>query len=274
MKMVIIMLSKRIISAIVIFLIIALFIFLGSLPFFILVSILSILATKEYINLLPPEFKKNKWLLIILNLFIILFTFLINRGVLHLSISFLISLIFLTLVSYHILINSYHKIIYNVGINLLGLLYIGGGMSVFILLRNINISNFHETIPIWLALISTWTTDIGAFFTGKYYGKKKLAKKISPNKTIEGAFGGIILNFFIIIIFVTSFKFFSIYWVIYGILSAFFAILGDLFESSIKRDMNIKDTGDLIPGHGGILDRFDSFIFTGVFTYYFILFLF
>ena len=268
------MLSKRVMSAIIIFLIIALFIFLGSLPFFILVSIVSILATKEYINLLPSEFQKNNLILIILNLIIILFTYLINRGILNLSVGFLISTAFFILIGYHIFKYSYHNIIYNLGINLLGLLYIGGGMSFFILLRNINIANFHETIPLWLALISTWTTDIGAFFTGKYYGRKQLASNISPNKTIEGAFGGIIFNFIIIIIFVSYFNFFSFYWVLYGFLSAFFAILGDLFESSIKRDMNIKDTGDLIPGHGGILDRFDSLIFTGVFTYYFIIFIF
>ncbi|MGM0437461.1 MAG: phosphatidate cytidylyltransferase [Bacillota bacterium] len=272
--MVIMMLFKRIISAIIIFLIISLFIFLGAFPFFIFVAVLSILATKEYINLLPSEFKKNKWILIILNLIIICFTYLINGNFINLSTGFFIALIFFILVSYHILINSYHKIIYNMGINLLGILYIGGGMSVFILLRNIDISSFHETIPLWLALISTWTTDIGAFFTGKYYGKRQLASKISPNKTIEGALGGIIFNFIIIVIFVTYFNIFSFNWILYGLLSAIFAILGDLFESSIKRDMNIKDTGNLIPGHGGILDRFDSLIFTGVFTYYFILFLF
>ena len=175
--------------------------------------------------------------------------------------------------SYHILINSYHKIIYNLGINLLGIIYIGGGMSFFILLREINIFTFHETLPLWLALIATWTTDIGAFFTGKYYGKKPLAKKISPNKTVEGALGGIIFTFFIVIIFVIYFDLFSFQWVLYGIFSAIFAILGDLFESSIKRDMDVKDTGDLIPGHGGILDRFDSLIFTCAFTYYFIIFL-
>lgn len=274
MKMVIIMLFKRVISALIIFLIIALFIFLGSFPFFIFVATLSILATNEFANLLPLDYKKNKFFLVILNLVIVLFTYLSSNNYLNLSIGFFIALIFSILIIYHILKNSYHKIIYNLGINILGLVYIGGGMSFFILLRNIDVSTIHETIPIWLALISTWTTDIGAFFTGKLFGKKPLASKISPNKTIEGALGGIILNLIIINIFVFSINLFSFHWIIYGILSAIFAIFGDLFESSIKRDMDIKDTGNLIPGHGGILDRFDSLIFTSVFTYYFIIFMF
>lgn len=274
MKMVIIMLFKRVISALIIFLIIALFIFLGSYPFFIFVATLSILATNEFANLLPLEYKKDKLFLIILNLLIVLFTYLSSNNYLDLSIGFFITSLFFILIIYHIFKNSYHKIIYNLGVNILGLIYIGGGMSFFILLRNIDISNFHGTIPIWLALISTWTTDIGAFFTGKKFGKRPLASKISPNKTIEGALGGIVLNFIIINIFVIFIKLFSYHWIIYGILSAIFAIFGDLFESSIKRDMEIKDTGNLIPGHGGILDRFDSLIFTGVFTYYFIIFMF
>ncbi len=270
MKMVIIMLYKRILSAIIFFIIIATFIFGGSIPFFGFVCVLSILGIREYVNLLPEDFIKNKWVLIFLSLVMISYIYLVNNDYLNLPLGLIVIFIFLFLFIYHIAVNSYHNIIYNLGVNLLGLLYIAGGMSIFILLRDLSIPNFFETAPLWLALIATWATDIGAFFTGKYYGKKQLALKISPNKTIEGAIGGILFNLIAVSIFVIYLNSFSFYWIIYGVLSAIVAIIGDLFESSIKRDMEVKDTGDLMPGHGGVLDRFDSIIFSGAFTYYFL----
>jgi len=157
------------------------------------------------------------------------------------------------------------NILQNISINIFAVIYIVFGLIYFIYLRNLDLQ-----FALWIALIGTWLTDIAAFFVGKYYGKKKLAPKISPNKTIEGALGGIVTSFLFIIAITLYLDIFSGIWVIYGILLPMIAVVGDLFESAIKRAVDVKDSGDLIPGHGGILDRFDSLFFTIPFTYFYL----
>ncbi len=109
-----------------------------------------------------------------------------------------------------------------------------------------------------LALI--WMADITAFFVGKRFGRHKLAPSISPGKTWEGVLGALSVSFLIIglgySILQPGMSILS--WVILGIISVVFSIVGDLFESSYKRIRNIKDSGTLLPGHGGMLDRIDS----------------
>lgn len=264
------MLRKRVISAIIFFLITVTFVLWGSFPFFIFVSIITSLGLREYANLVSDEYFREKYLLIFLGLIMISYTYFSSFGYLDFPPGLIAIFIFLVLFIYHIAFYSYKDIIHKIGTNILGLIYIGGGMSIFLLLRDLSVGNFFETGLLWLVLISTWATDIGAYFTGRQFGSHPLTKNISPNKTIEGAVGGVLFNLTAVIIYSLVINLFSFSWIIYGILSAIIAIIGDLFESSLKRDMEVKDTGDLIPGHGGILDRFDSVIFTGVFTYYFI----
>ncbi|MGO1059845.1 phosphatidate cytidylyltransferase [Planococcus sp. FY231025] len=140
---------------------------------------------------------------------------------------------------------------------ILGTLYIGVGFYYFIETR------IEGLAFVVYALLVVWFTDSGAYFTGRKIGKRKLWPEISPNKTIEGFVGGIIwaiavalvLNYFVdldksilIIVIVT-------------IAASIFGQLGDLVESALKRHFNVKDSGHILPGHGGILDRFDSILF-------------
>lgn len=117
---------------------------------------------------------------------------------------------------------------------------------------------------ILIAFIIAFSADSGAYFVGWALGKHKLAPVISPNKTVEGALGGVasavVLMLLYGLILDKSFGFDVIYWygIIYGVLGALISMLGDLSFSVIKRQVNIKDYGNLIPGHGGVLDRFDS----------------
>lgn len=127
---------------------------------------------------------------------------------------------------------------------------------------------------LWLVAITAFCTDIFAYFTGVFFGKKKLAPKLSPKKTIEGSLGGIagaVVSTLILALIVKE-PFFP-HLLILGILASIMGQLGDLTASAFKRKMGIKDYGNLIPGHGGILDRFDSILFTSctVFYYYSIL---
>ena len=122
-------------------------------------------------------------------------------------------------------------------------------------------------IYVWLIFIIAFATDTCAYFTGYAFGKHKLIPKVSPKKTIEGSIGGILGSTLICLAFGYYFNIDLKVIVILGFLGSIVAQVGDLFASSIKRYVGIKDYGKLIPGHGGILDRFDSVILVAPFVY-------
>ena len=123
---------------------------------------------------------------------------------------------------------------------------------------------------VWVLFICTWASDTFAYFIGSLFGSHKLAPRISPNKTVEGFLGSIVGTTAAAIIFGSLvFNFPLLQMIEAGILLAVAATVGDLVESVIKRFARIKDSGFLIPGHGGVLDRFDSIFFTAPIFYYF-----
>lgn len=116
---------------------------------------------------------------------------------------------------------------------------------------------------ILLAFLLTWGSDVGGYFAGRILGRHKLAPLLSPKKTWEGAVGGVVLAVLISVgyfYFVAWGQIGPAYAILLGALVSIAAQFGDLFMSGIKRYFNIKDSGNIIPGHGGILDRFDSFL--------------
>lgn len=116
-----------------------------------------------------------------------------------------------------------------------------------------------------LIFVISFSTDIFAYLIGKKFGKNKLIPSVSPNKTIEGSVGAIIATVIITKIYCTTMGLHSNMFICVAILGSIFAQLGDLFASSIKRQNGLKDFGHLIPGHGGIIDRFDSILLTSLF---------
>ena len=150
-----------------------------------------------------------------------------------------------------------------------GILYIGWLLSYFIALRGLD--SGREWV--FLAMFATFGSDTAAFFIGRALGKHHLAPRISPGKTWEGAvggvFGSIIVSLFLV-------HFFSLplgygWTILLGLLVSILGQLGDLVESLLKRNMGVKDSGKLIPGHGGFLDRIDSVVIAGIVVYYFAL---
>ena len=149
------------------------------------------------------------------------------------------------------------------------ILYLGFFPSYMILLRAL--PNGAELLL--GVLVSGSFSDIFAYFTGKSIGKTPFVQEISPNKTLEGAFGGAIaciLCFMAFGIFLAKIAWFHA--LIIGILVAIIAPMGDLIESLFKRDAGQKDSGSFIPGHGGALDRVDSYIFTSFPVYFYVLY--
>jgi len=144
----------------------------------------------------------------------------------------------------------------------------------FSILSYILYVNEYEPIILLAVFISLWVNDTGAYITGMMFGKHKLFERISPKKTWEGFIGG---GFFVLI----SGYIFSmlipdlnlLQWFIFSEITVIFGTLGDLSESLIKRTLNVKDSGNAIPGHGGILDRFDSMLMAAPMIYLFLSFL-
>jgi len=148
---------------------------------------------------------------------------------------------------------------------LVGVVYIG----YFIL----HIALIERVVPVlaWLPIVIATMADTGGFFGGLYFGKHKLCPELSPKKTVEGCIGGIILGTVASIIFgLLFYKGHFVDCLVMGIIGSVLAELGDLSASAFKRKMGIKDYSNLIPGHGGILDRLDSFTFVAPFVFYYV----
>lgn len=202
-----------------------------------------------------------------------------------------------TFICFYLLFQPKIATIADIAASIMGLFYTGYLPSYWVRLRGIN-SQGYSNFPLggylppnWtdlfqrshvsslpqgltvtvLTFLCIWTADIGAYFVGKYFGKTPLSE-ISPKKTVEGAVFGISAT-----IAVAVAGAYYLNWAQYiftgsalGLLIGIASLLGDLTESMLKRDAGVKDSGQLIPGHGGILDRTDSYIFTAPLVYYFV----
>lgn len=162
----------------------------------------------------------------------------------------------------------------DVAITLLGFLYVG---VLFSFLHLVNIK-FGGQYLVWLIFIGSWMTDTSAYYAGRFFGKHKLCPKVSPKKTIEGSIGGMLGSTIFCGIFgmiVSRYVYIMplYHYFIIGALCGVFSQFGDLVASSVKRYVGIKDYSNLIPGHGGILDRFDSILFSGLVVFYYLTFI-
>jgi phosphatidate cytidylyltransferase len=178
----------------------------------------------------------------------------------------------------------------NIAVTVFGMLYVGWFCSHIILLRQLPFDHHGAKLDfggagyVIMLLVLLWLGDGGAFFAGTGWGRHKLVPAISPNKTIEGSIGGIVitlvgavlikdagllLNTFGVALFPDLGY---VHYLLVGLGIALAGQVGDLCESYLKRDAGLKDTGNLFPGHGGFLDRFDSLLFTAPLFYYFLKF--
>ena len=150
---------------------------------------------------------------------------------------------------------------------MMGTLYVGL-LNYFFLVRS---------LPdgwIWLifTLAGTWACDTTAYFVGKAFGRRRLAPELSPKKTLEGAIGGIMGSVLAGYLFALIYPFLPLSkMLLLGLLVGAAAEVGDLLESAFKRQAGVKDSSKLIPGHGGILDRIDSALFSAPLVYYYVL---
>ena len=258
---------------------------LGGWFFTLAIAILTYLALLEYFRM--AEFKgiKPATKTTLFSCFVIIITtYLETIGLLEGEISNSILPICSVVICTWLLLQPKSGTISDIAASIFGLFYLGFLPSYWIKLRGIesailssnqnflSFENLSTTSGLNLTLTSCFlivASDIGSYFIGKSFGKKSLSP-ISPSKTIEGLIGGIFCSILLAVFFA-----FLLNWenpfiagISYGILISLMALVGDLIESMMKRDAKIKDSGTFLPGHGGILDRIDSYIFTPSVLYY------
>ncbi len=166
----------------------------------------------------------------------------------------------------------------NLGSTFLGAVYVGWLFSYLIATRSIQGqlhlygSARHIPTGAWLVIFvvfASWATDTGAYLVGRKWGKHRMAPMLSPGKTWEGFFAGLASSMAMSLLLGGSMGMPIVHTLVLGLLITVASVIGDLAESSIKRDIGIKDFGSILPGHGGILDRFDGLLFAApIFFYY------
>ena len=252
---------KRIISAIIMLIVFVPLLIIGGKPFAILMSLLAVLGLYELLHMRETK-KKFPFLMKIFAYILVLFFSLNNFTSIEFQynldyrvMSFIIFIFLLPMV----FINNSKKYNINDALFLVGsTLFIGLSFNLIIITRN------YDILYIVYLLIITILTDTFALLTGKLIGRHKLAPIISPNKTYEGLFGGLIMGVVTSVVFYHVAIISSLPLSILILITTLLAVIGqfgDLTFSAIKRYYGAKDFSDLIPGHGGILDRLDSIIF-------------
>ncbi len=161
----------------------------------------------------------------------------------------------------------------NWALTVTGGIYLGVAGAHFILIRQLDNGQWW----LLLALAGTWLADSGAYLIGRKFGAHKMTPSLSPKKSWEGLAGGVacgvIFNALLAVVLSSILKTYLPWWAgaVLGLIGALIGVLGDLSISMIKREVGVKDSGHIIPGHGGVLDRLDSLLFTIVASYYFII---
>lgn len=188
---------------------------------------------------------------------------------LMLSIQETLILVYIYVVALFLIMLIYNKRVKaaDIAMLLLGIIYIPYFLSYIIHIRSMEFGRFF----IWLVFIGAFSTDTCAYFAGRMFGRHKLCPDISPKKTVEGAIGGVVGAGIIFVLFgivvnnvfagfMCGLRFNLLLLFVLGLIAAVVSEIGDLVASSIKRQYDIKDFGNILPGHGGILDRCDSII--------------
>ena len=230
------------------------------------------LSSREYFKILRNNgFRPNYNLGVFLSVIIFVTTYLYASKESLIGVHFVLVPI-LPLVCLSALYSSNNnETLSNVSVTFFGILYI----SLPISLLNFIVFNEYSYNSIYLmaTLLFLWTSESAAYFGGSLFGRKKLFESVSPMKTWEGVISGLLANVilaYLIHQFVwTSFQTFT-FWVLFSVVVLVSGIFGDLFESLLKRNFNLKDSGNKLPGHGGFLDRFDSFFFVIPYVFFYL----
>lgn len=265
--------TLRIITGVIISIIALVAIALGSIPLYIMLGIIIILCSKEFVKILNHKgFYPSYTVMLFADIAFLTLTFFHRFDLVPSMLTVAIIASFLS-----VLFKGRQPYIVNVATTMLGTLYTAWLPCHILLIRQIGQDRvgafqFVQSEGLWLLLlvfIAVAITDIGAYYFGVNFGKHKLAEVVSPKKTIEGALGGGFCAILVssLAVFYTDLTLCQA--LIGGLIVTSSAQLGDLSESLIKRDAGVKDSSNILPGHGGMLDRFDGYLFAIPVAYYY-----
>ncbi|HMA76110.1 MAG TPA: phosphatidate cytidylyltransferase [Candidatus Krumholzibacteriaceae bacterium] len=264
---------KRIIISIIFLPFILLITRKGGLYFLVLITILITSGLWEFYRMVEAKGIKPSKLIGITCGIIIPFSVFFSKGKAD-TLLFLLVIIFIAVMIIELGRGKRNYALYHISVTIFGVLYVGLLGSYLLMLRELpvsmNLDYKNGFLFVILVFILTWCYDTGAYTFGKIAGRHKLFPSVSPGKTLEGALGGVLLSCFGILVAREYILPFITIWEAVGlaVVGSVVSQLGDLVESMIKRDVNIKDSSNTIPGHGGILDRFDSMLFNAPAIYY------
>lgn len=243
-------------------------IFLGGIYLTIFLIVVSSIALWELFDLLNNKGLPPGRYTTILAGIILLLTAGLNPDMIKYAVPLITVMLLLT-----ILIGDIRNSVRNIASSIFSTVYIPLNLSFILLLRQIEPAGFHLTL---IMIVTVWVCDTFAYSFGSWLGRRPLAPKISPNKSITGGiagFAGSLLTVYIFYVFkfipvdISLIKILGL-----GALIGIFTQIGDLIESVIKRDMEVKDSGSILLGHGGVLDRFDSIIIVSPVVYFYTIF--
>lgn len=268
------MLLRRVMSALIGLIIFFAVMLSPDIVFQIALGIIEVVALKElYYALKANNFKPVEWLGYLSVITIIGINFL----KLQYTIDVVLFVVFILLFAlFTIVVFSRNKITYlDVSVTVFSVLYI---VFLFTFLSKTKGIENLGYLYIWLIFVCAWMTDTSAYFAGSFFGKHKLIPDISPNKTLEGVAGGIIgcilsvLVYGFIIYKIAGVNIGIVHYIVLATIASIFAQIGDLVGSAIKRTTSIKDFGTIMPGHGGVIDRFDSVLLVAPVVYFYLVF--
>ncbi|MGE0635584.1 MAG: phosphatidate cytidylyltransferase [Bacteroidia bacterium] len=162
----------------------------------------------------------------------------------------------------------------NIGFTILGIIYIALPFTLLVYIIKPGLSGEYKPLILLGYFFLIWVFDSGAYLVGSNFGKHKMFPKISPKKSWEGAVGGTVFTImfaYLLSLYVDDLRFVD--WVVIGLIVVVIGTIGDLVESLLKRSVGIKDSGNIMPGHGGILDRFDSILISSPFVFVYLNFI-
>jgi phosphatidate cytidylyltransferase len=269
------MLLPRLITAIIGIPVVIICIYWGGIPFFLLALTVVFFMLKEYFVLLQKGQYNSQPLIGTICGMVFFVSIYFNSTKLgplaeNQGTAFFLSLLLIPIFLREIVLGKAQRAIERISTTFFGSFFIPWAIGHLLLLRGIRPSGM---MLLYFLFIVIWSIDTGAYAIGFKFGKRKLSQNISPKKTLEGAMGGIAVG--IVVSVACRFIFLRNYIGIFesimlGIFLAFSSQFSDLAESLLKRDVGLKDTSNLLPGHGGMLDRFDSFLFTAPLFYYYL----
>ncbi|MCD7855869.1 MAG: phosphatidate cytidylyltransferase [Clostridiales bacterium] len=237
----------------------------GGVPLVLAAGVLSLIGMYEFYKAACGKIKEVHFIGFALELLFLIFLLKYNCGSEVFTAIFMSLPVFVAALMAYLTIRHNKCSINDITSALFGFLYVGCLLGLIPVIRQMN-GGFYL---IWYVFIFAFASDTGAYFVGVKFGKHRLAPVLSPKKSIEGAVGGLITSGIVsaVYYFAYSDSFTLSHGVLvfaFGVLGSVFAQMGDLAASAVKREAGIKDYGNVFPGHGGVLDRFDSVLFTSV----------